>query len=78
MALEIRRPDAEPIAASIINRLTWRDGSGDIVLAEDLLAVLRGEPVAGRVVPVDLDMLSSELEGDWASPRSVETSPLRR
>ncbi len=64
MALEIRRPDAEPIAASIINRLTWRDGSGDIVLAEDLLAVLRGEPVAGRVVPVDLDMLSSELEGD--------------
>lgn len=64
MALEHRRQDAEPVAVSIINRLNWRAGAGDGLLAEDLLAVLRGEPVTGRVVPVDLDMLSAELEGD--------------
>ncbi|HEX6149641.1 hypothetical protein [Nocardioides sp.] len=64
MALEANRQEAEPVALSIINRLTWRDGAGDEVLAEDLLALLRGESPTGRIVPVDLDMLSSELEGD--------------
>ena len=52
------------MALSVINRLTWRDGAGDQVLAEDLLAYLRREPLAGRVVPVDLDMLSTVLEGE--------------
>ncbi|ABG92605.1 conserved hypothetical protein [Rhodococcus jostii RHA1] len=64
MALKQRREQAEPVAVSVINRLTWRAGAGDGVLAEDLLACLRGEPLAGRVVPVDLEMLGAELEGD--------------
>ncbi|GAA4472013.1 hypothetical protein GCM10023094_03620 [Rhodococcus olei] len=64
MALEQRREQAEPVTVSVINRLTWRAGAGDEVLAEDLLACLRGEPLAGRVVPVDLEMLGTELEGD--------------
>lgn len=64
MALEQRRQQAEPLALSVINRLTWRGGAGDPVLAEDLLAALRGEPPAGRAVPVDLEMLSTVLEGD--------------
>lgn len=64
MALGQRRQETEPVALSVINRLTWRGGVGDRVLAEDLLAGLRREPLAGRVVPVDLDMLSIVLEGD--------------
>lgn len=61
MALDGRPGAAEPVALSVINRLTWRAGAGDTVLAEDLLARLRGEP---PVVPVDLEMLSTQLEGD--------------
>ncbi|MEU2006531.1 hypothetical protein ACH47B_35725 [Rhodococcus sp. NPDC019627] len=64
MALTQRRKQTEPVAVSVINRLTWRAGPGDGVLAEDLLACLRREPLAGRVVPVDLEMLGTELEGD--------------
>jgi hypothetical protein len=64
MALEQRRQDAEPVALSVINRLTCRGGAGDRVLAEDQLAGLRREPLTGRVVPVDLDMLRIVLEGD--------------
>lgn len=64
MALQQQPERTEPVAISVINRLTWRGGPGDEVLAEDLLALLRGEPLAGRVVPVDLDMLATELEGD--------------
>ncbi|WP_254072982.1 hypothetical protein [Rhodococcus rhodochrous] len=64
MALKQRREQAEPVAVAVINRLTWRAGPGDAVLAEDLLACLRGEPLSGKVVPVDLEMLGSELEGD--------------
>ncbi len=52
---------------SVINRLTWRAAVGDEVLAEDLLAVLRGQPRPGRVLPVDLELLSTVLEGDLAS-----------
>jgi hypothetical protein len=36
----------------------------DRVLADDLLAALSKEPLAGRVVSVNLDMLSGELGGD--------------
>jgi hypothetical protein len=64
MALKHRRQETEPAALSVINRLSWRGGVGDQVLAADLLAGLRGESPAGRVVPVDLEMLSTELEGD--------------
>jgi hypothetical protein len=64
MALARRPERAEPVALSVINRLTCRAAPGDAVLAEDLLARLRGEPLAGRVVPVDLEMLGFELEGD--------------
>lgn len=66
MALEQRRDKAEPVTLSVINRLTWRAATGDDILAEDLLACLRGEPLAGRVVPVDLEMLGAVLEGDLA------------
>lgn len=59
-----RRELAEPIALSIHNRLTSRDGPGDRELAEDLLAVLRGEPLPGRAVPVDLDALVAVLDSD--------------
>ncbi|MNJ05412.1 hypothetical protein D3C73_1667140 [compost metagenome] len=52
------------MALSVINRLTWRGGDGDRVLAEDLLAGLRRVPLTGRLVPVDLEMLSIVLEGD--------------
>lgn len=64
MALKQRRQEAEPVALSVINRLTWREGAGDRILAEDLLAALRREPLIGKVVPVDLDLLSTVLEGD--------------
>jgi hypothetical protein len=64
MALAHKRREAEPLALSIINRLSSRDGAGDQELAEDLLAALRGEQLSGRALPVDLDLLSSELEGD--------------
>ncbi|MCA4135654.1 UPF0158 family protein [Arthrobacter sp. M4] len=64
MALEQRRQEAEPVAISVINRLNWRGGVGDQVLAEDLLACLRRVPLTDRVVPVALDMLSTVLEGD--------------
>ncbi|MGH3638508.1 MAG: UPF0158 family protein [Mycobacterium sp.] len=64
MALQRRRKQAEPVTLSVINRLTWRAGAGDEVLAEDLLACLRREPLAGRAVPVDLEMLGAELDGD--------------
>lgn len=64
MALEQRRQQAEPAVLSVINRLSMRDGPGDEVLAEDLVCRLRREALKGRVVPVDLEMLSSELEGD--------------
>ncbi|MBT2521742.1 hypothetical protein [Arthrobacter sp. ISL-28] len=64
MALEQRRQEAESVAMSVINRLTWRGGAGDRLLAEDVLAGLGRMPLTGRVVPVDLDMLSTVLEGD--------------
>ncbi len=64
MALASAGERAETVAVSVINRLTWRAWAGDEVLAEDLLACLRGQPPAGRVVPVDLELLSAEMEGD--------------
>jgi hypothetical protein len=64
MALTAAGEQAEPVAVSVINRLTARAWEGDDVLAEDLLAFLRREPLPGRVVPVDLELLSIEREGD--------------
>jgi hypothetical protein len=71
LALRDRREQAESVALSIINRLTWRSGPGDRVLAEDLLALLRGEQLAAKPVPVDLDELSSFLEGDFGESTTV-------
>ena len=66
--LENDQTDVEHVALSVINRLIMRGGVGDQVLADDLLAVLRGEPLDGRPVPVDLDELSDALEaGDQFS-----------
>ncbi|MDQ2851332.1 MAG: UPF0158 family protein [Actinomycetota bacterium] len=64
MALAHRGGDAESVALSVINRLTFRGGVGDEVLAEALLAALRRVPPAGRDVSVDLEMLGDTLEGD--------------
>lgn len=64
ITLEKSDPVAESVALSVINRLTWRSGAGDRVLADDLLAALSREPLPGRAVPVDLEMLSTMLEGD--------------
>lgn len=64
MALEQQRKKAEPVTLSFINRLSARGNSGDQMLAEDLLARVRDEPLAARVVPLDLDLLSAHLEGD--------------
>lgn len=65
MALRGRRRHAEPVALSLINRLISRSGPGDQVLAEDLLALLRREPPSAQIAPVDLDELSSLLEGGF-------------
>ncbi|HRO31662.1 UPF0158 family protein, partial [Citricoccus sp.] len=64
MALAQRRGQAEPVALSVINRLTGRDGPGDTVLAEDLLTALRRQPPAEPVLPVDLETLAAVLETD--------------
>jgi len=64
IVLARRVPEAEPLVVSVINRLTWRAGTGDRVLADDLLARLRGEPLPRQVLPVDLEMLGVLLEGD--------------
>lgn len=71
MALRSRRLQAEAVALSVINRLTWRSGPGDGVLAEDLLALLRREPPTARTAPVDLDALSMLLEGDLGESSTV-------
>ncbi|MGO1200255.1 MAG: hypothetical protein ACTMKY_10200, partial [Dermabacteraceae bacterium] len=54
----------EPVLVSIHHRLTMRGGTGDRELAEDLLALLRGDTLAGRVVPVDLDAVIDLLDAD--------------
>lgn len=59
-----RTERAEPVVVSLHHRLTMRGAMGDRELAEDLLALLRGEPLAGRVVPVDLDAVADLLEAD--------------
>jgi hypothetical protein len=48
---------------SVINRLTFRESTGDRQLAEALSAKLRGEPVPGLDLTVDIDMLSEVHEG---------------
>lgn len=54
-------PKAEAFAASVVGRLRRRSWVGDDVLAEDLLAQLRGEPLSGRELAVDLPLMASEL-----------------
>lgn len=72
MALERRRQRAEPIALSVINRLTWRGAAGDRVLADDLLGRLRRQSPPARQLAVDLDMLSSQLEDERAGEVYVD------
>lgn len=63
MALEQRRERAEPIALSMVNRLTFRAFPGDSELAEALLAILRREPGPGLDPDIDIEMLSDIHEG---------------
>lgn len=58
----------EALALSVVNRLRERDAPGDDVLAEDLLAWLRGLPVVAGAVPVDLSEVATMLEGDQGEP----------
>lgn len=69
MALRARRRETESVALSIVNRLVSRAGPGDRALADDLLALLRDERPVG--IAVDLDELSSLLEGDFAESSTV-------
>lgn len=62
------RVRGEPLAVSLANRLSFRAAPGDDVLAEDLVADLRGIPQATRTIPVDLSELADALEGDQTEP----------
>ncbi|MCV7194324.1 UPF0158 family protein [Mycolicibacterium brumae] len=64
MLLSKQGERAEPVVLAVVNRLSFRGGDGDGVLADDLIALLRGEPLAGRVAPVDLETLAYLREGD--------------
>lgn len=59
---------APEIAVSVVGRLEDRGDPGDEILAEDLLALLRGEEVAARILAVDLAELAYELGGDVNQP----------
>ena len=58
----------EDLAGSVMNRLRDRAAAGDEVLAEDLLALLRGVPIAARRLPVDLVEVAGELDGNPERP----------
>jgi len=64
MALAEGRKAAESIALGIHTRLRFRGGPGDEVLAEDILLRLQGEEPPGQLLSIDLDELSSVIEGD--------------
>ena len=66
MALEHLRDDAEDLALVIHDRLMARQGPGDEILAEDLLARVRDQSLPGRELRIDLDMLASLLHSDPA------------
>lgn len=68
VVLAADRARGESLALSLLNRLSERATPGDEVLAEDLLAQLRGEPLADRSVAVDLSELASAIEGDPVEP----------
>lgn len=51
------RDALEPLMLGVHQRLTFRQAPGDDLLAEDLLAVLQGKPLAGDELPVDLEEL---------------------
>lgn len=58
-------PDAAtPTAIAVVQRLRLRGDAGDAVLAEDLLAIVRGERTAGRPTPVRFGDLSELLASD--------------
>ena len=63
------RERGSALAVSVANRLSLRDGPGDEVLGDDLIAELRGTPPpAARLVPVDLAELAEALRGDPFEP----------
>ena len=66
LLLETQTDEDETLVATIMNRLIWRATPGDQELAEDLYARLRDEPLARRLVPVELDMFIEIFEGDPA------------
>src|SRR5690625_4203748 len=64
VALNQCRAESEAMALSIINRLNLRRYPGDDLLAGDLLARIRNQPLAGRAVPIALDRLCDALAKD--------------
>lgn len=63
MALEHGAHRAERVTAAVYNQLSLRAWPGDGELAADLLARLRGAPLEGREVPVDLGELAEIMGG---------------
>lgn len=72
LVLAAEGDQGEGMAVSLYNRLTARRAAGDEILAEDLLALLRGTPVEARHLPVDLVELAGQLDG----PEDQETGVL--
>jgi hypothetical protein len=68
VVLSADRERGHALVLSVIQRLEERALPGDEVLAEDLLAQLRGTPIAARHLPVDLSALADALSGDPAQP----------
>lgn len=64
MALGKRRKQAESIALSFINHLTWRRFRGDQVLADALLAHLRDQTEPELGMRVDVELMSVFAEGN--------------
>lgn len=58
----------EPIALSVLQRLRMRGQVGDALLADDLLAALRDEPVAGTALEVDLQSVADEAASYGEAP----------
>ncbi|MGI8522969.1 MAG: UPF0158 family protein [Nocardioides sp.] len=74
--LAIDHPGARALAESVVAGLSLRDGVGDDVLREDLLAQSNGTPIAARSVVVDLGELAYALNdhgNEWRSYLDLRT-----
>ncbi len=68
LVLEAGHEQGRALAAAVLNRLSDRDATGDAVLSEDLLALLRETPLAVRHLNVELLDVAAELDGPEDQP----------